>query len=96
QDKSSLHTYKPDQSYLVGTHLGPPETYFNIQPIIQLPLPPPLHPIHPPYPFLTQNQQFPRPSPHQPIKFIPPHLQHLHIFPHNLNPTTTPINPNLP
>ncbi|WP_398574589.1 biotin carboxylase N-terminal domain-containing protein, partial [Staphylococcus epidermidis] len=59
QHKSSLHTYKPHQSYLLPTHLPPPQTYFNIQPIIQLPLPPPLHPIHPPYPFLTQNQQFP-------------------------------------
>ena len=36
EDKSSLHRYKADESYLVGSDLGPAESYLNIERIIDV------------------------------------------------------------
>ena len=36
EDKSSLHRYKADESYLVGSDLGPAESYLNIERIIEV------------------------------------------------------------
>ena len=36
EDKNALHRYKADESYLVGKDLGPPESYLNIERIIDV------------------------------------------------------------
>ncbi|SQA12608.1 pyruvate carboxylase [Staphylococcus aureus] len=60
EDKSSLHRYKADESYLVGSDLGPAESYLNIERIIDVAKQANVDAIHPGYGFLSENEQFAR------------------------------------
>ena len=51
EDKSSLHRYKADESHLVGSDLGPAESYLNIERIIEVALRAGVDAIHPGYGF---------------------------------------------
>lgn len=95
-DKSSLHRYKADESYLVGSDLGPAESYLNIERIIEVALRAGVDAIHPGYGFLSENEQFARRCAEEGIKFIGPHLEHLDMFGDKVKARTTAINANLP
>ena len=96
EDKSSLHRYKADESYLVGSDLGPAESYLNIERIIEVALRAGVDAIHPGYGFLSENEQFARRCADEGIKFIGPHLEHLDMFGDKVKARTTAINANLP
>ena len=96
EDKSSLHRYKADESYLVGSDLGPAESYLNIERIIEVALRAGVDAIHPGYGFLSENEQFARRCAEEGIKFIGPHLEHLDMFGDKVKARTTAINANLP
>ncbi|MGT0299216.1 biotin carboxylase N-terminal domain-containing protein [Staphylococcus aureus] len=80
EDKSSLHRYKADESYLVGSDLGPAESYLNIERIIDVTKQANVDAIHPGYGFLSENEQFACCCAEEGIKFIGPHLEHLDMF----------------
>ncbi len=69
EDKSSLHRYKADESYLVGSDLGPAESYLNIERIIDVAKQANVDAIHPGYGFLSENEQFARRCAEEGIKF---------------------------
>nr|MDK7246030.1 biotin carboxylase N-terminal domain-containing protein [Staphylococcus lugdunensis] len=77
EDKSSLHRYKADESYLVGKDLGPAESYLNIERIIAVAKEAGADAIHPGYGFLSENEHFAHRCHEEGIKFIGPHLDHL-------------------
>ena len=96
EDKSSLHRYKADESYLVGSDLGPAESYLNIERIIEVAKRAGVDAIHPGYGFLSENEQFARRCAEEGIKFIGPHLEHLDMFGDKVKARTTAIRANLP
>lgn len=96
EDKSSLHRYKADESYLVGSDLGPAESYLNIERIIEVAKRAGVDAIHPGYGFLSENEQFARRCAEENIKFIGPHLEHLDMFGDKVKARTTAIKADLP
>ncbi|MFI8611584.1 pyruvate carboxylase [Staphylococcus capitis] len=96
EDKSSLHRYKADESYLVGSDLGPAESYLNIERIIDVAKRAGVDAIHPGYGFLSENEQFARRCAEENIKFIGPHLEHLDMFGDKVKARTTAIKADLP
>lgn len=96
EDKSSLHRYKADESYLVGSDLGPAENYLNIERIIDVAKRAGVDAIHPGYGFLSENEQFARRCAEENIKFIGPHLEHLDMFGDKVKARTTAIKADLP
>ncbi len=74
EDKSSLHRYDND-TYFVGSDLGPAESYLNIERIIDVAKQANVDAIHPGYGFLSENEQFARRCAEEGIKFIGPHLE---------------------
>ena len=95
-DISSLHRYKADESYLVGSDLGPAESYLNIERIIDVAKRAGVDAIHPGYGFLSENEQFARRCAEENIKFIGPHLEHLDMFGDKVKARTTAIKADLP
>ncbi|MBW4837498.1 MAG: pyruvate carboxylase [Staphylococcaceae bacterium] len=96
EDKSSLHRYKADESYLVGSDLGPAESYLNIERIIEVAKRAGVDAIHPGYGFLSENEQFARRCAEENIKFIGPHFEHLDMFGDKVKARTTAIKADLP
>ncbi|ARJ27695.1 pyruvate carboxylase [Staphylococcus lugdunensis] len=96
EDKSSLHRYKADESYLVGKDLGPAESYLNIERIIAVAKEAGADAIHPGYGFLSENEHFAHRCHEEGIKFIGPHLDHLDMFGDKVKARTTAINADLP
>ena len=96
EDKSSLHRYKADESYLVGSDLGPAESYLNIERIIEVAKRAGVDAIHSGYGFLSENEQFARRCAEENIKFIGPHLEHLDMFGDKVKARTTAIKADLP
>ncbi|WP_277960319.1 pyruvate carboxylase [Staphylococcus warneri] len=96
EDKSSLHRYKADESYLVGSDLGPAESYLNIERIIDVAKRANVDAIHPGYGFLSENEQFARRCAEEGIKFIGPHLEHLDMFGDKVKARATALKANLP
>ena len=96
EDKSSLHRYKADESYLVGSDLGPAESYLNIERIIDVAKRANVDAIHPGYGFLSENEHFARRCAEEDIKFIGPHLEHLDMFGDKVKARATALKANLP
>ena len=96
EDKSSLHRYKADESYLVGSDLGPAESYLNIERIIDVAKRANVDAIHPGYGFLSENEHFARRCAEEGIKFIGPHLEHLDMFGDKVKARATALKANLP
>ena len=65
---------------MVGSDLGPAESYLNIERIIDVAKQANVDAIHPGYGFLSENEQFARRCAEEGIKFIGPHLEHLDMF----------------
>ncbi len=72
EDKLSLHRYKADEAYHVGTGKGPIDAYLGIDEIISLAKRIDVDAIHPGYGFLSENAEFAEKCEANGIAFIGP------------------------
>ena len=72
EDRYSLHRYKADESYQIGSDNEPLKPYLNIQTIIQLAKKNEVDAIHPGYGFLSENAEFAKQCEENGIIFIGP------------------------
>ncbi|MCJ7757924.1 MAG: pyruvate carboxylase, partial [Gillisia sp.] len=72
EDRYSLHRYKADESYQIGSDNAPLKPYLNIQAIIQLAKKNEVDAIHPGYGFLSENAEFAKQCEENGIIFIGP------------------------
>ncbi len=72
EDRYSLHRYKADESYLIGTEDEPLKPYLDIEGLIALAKSAHVDAIHPGYGFLAENSVFARRCAEEGIVFIGP------------------------
>jgi len=72
EDRYSLHRYKADESYQIGSDNAPLKPYLNIQSIIQIAKKNEVDAIHPGYGFLSENAEFAKQCEENGIIFIGP------------------------
>jgi len=72
EDRYSLHRYKADEAYLIGSEDEPLKPYLDIEAIIQAAKDNEIDAIHPGYGFLSENVQFARRCREEGILFIGP------------------------
>ena len=72
EDRYSLHRYKADESYQIGSDKAPLKPYLNIQAIIQIAKENEVDAIHPGYGFLSENAEFAKQCEENGIIFIGP------------------------
>jgi len=72
EDRYSLHRYKADESYQIGSDNEPLKPYLNIQTIIQIAKKNEVDAIHPGYGFLSENAEFAKQCEENGIIFIGP------------------------
>jgi pyruvate carboxylase len=72
EDRYSLHRYKADEAYMIGTEDQPLKPYLDIEVIIKMAKDKGADAIHPGYGFLSENVQFARRCREEGIIFIGP------------------------
>ena len=72
EDRYSLHRYKADEAYQIGTDEEPLMPYLNIEEIINVAKREGVDAIHPGYGFLSENVQFATGCREEGIKFVGP------------------------
>jgi pyruvate carboxylase len=72
EDRYSLHRYKADEAYQIGSNEDPLKPYLDIQEIIRLAKKHGADAIHPGYGFLSENKDFAQQCADHGIKFIGP------------------------
>jgi len=72
EDRYSLHRYKADESYQIGSKSEPLKPYLDIQEIISLAKRKGVDAIHPGYGFLSENVEFARACEEADIAFVGP------------------------
>src|SRR4051794_708185 len=72
EDKTALHRYKADETYLVGRGRPPLEAYLNVDEIVTLARQRGADAIHPGYGFLSENPSLARACEAAGITFIGP------------------------
>ncbi len=72
EDRYSLHRYKADEAYQIGTDEEPLMPYLNIEEIINVAKREGVDAIHPGYGFLSENVQFATRCREEGIKFVGP------------------------
>ena len=60
EDRFSLHRFKADEAYLIGSGKGPVEAYLDIADILRVAHEADVDAIHPGYGFLSENPEFAR------------------------------------
>lgn len=80
EDEDSVHRFKADESYLVGSGKKPIDAYLDMEDIIRIAKETNADAIHPGYGFLSENIDFARRCSEENIIFIGPTLQQLDIF----------------
>ena len=73
EDRYSLHRYKADEAYQIGSNEDPLKPYLDIQEIIRVAKKQGVDAIHPGYGFLSENVTFARRCREEGIRFIGPH-----------------------
>ncbi|GEO80869.1 pyruvate carboxylase [Pararhodospirillum oryzae] len=58
EDKLSLHRFKADESYLIGTGMGPVRAYLSIDEVLRVARTCGADAVHPGYGFLSENPEF--------------------------------------
>jgi pyruvate carboxylase len=72
EDKTALHRYKADETYLIGSHRDPLKAYLDIEGIVALARRHGADAIHPGYGFLSENPAFAQACEEAGIAFIGP------------------------
>ena len=72
EDRFSLHRFKADEAYLVGTDLDPVQAYLNVNNIIHMALDKRIDAIHPGYGFLSESSVFSHACRTEGILFVGP------------------------
>ncbi len=72
EDRYSLHRYKADEAYQIGSNDDPLKPYLNIEEIISVAKENEVDAIHPGYGFLSENVNFARRCKEEDITFIGP------------------------
>src|SRR5438093_294094 len=72
EDKTALHRYKADETYLIGGHRDPLRPYLDIEGILAVARRHGADAIHPGYGFLSENPAFARACEEAGIAFIGP------------------------
>ena len=72
EDRLSLHRFKCDEAFLVGSGKGPVAAYLDIEGIIDLAKDNGIDAIHPGYGFLSENPDFARACADSGITFVGP------------------------
>ncbi|MGO2100032.1 MAG: pyruvate carboxylase [Vagococcus salmoninarum] len=80
EDESSMHRFKADEAYLVGSGKKPIDAYLDIEDIIRIAKEAGVDGIHPGYGFLSENLQFAKRCQEEGLIFIGPSPHHLDIF----------------
>jgi pyruvate carboxylase len=75
EDRLSLHRFKADEAYLIGTGLGPVQAYLDVQGIVSLAREKGVDFIHPGYGFLSENPALPKACAEAGITFVGPGQQ---------------------
>src|SRR6516164_615835 len=75
EDKLSLHRFKADEAYQIGTGRGPLEAYLSIDEIIRIAKERKIDAIHPGYGFLSESPEFADACAREGIIFIGPSPQ---------------------
>ncbi|MBV8816900.1 MAG: ATP-grasp domain-containing protein, partial [Acidobacteriaceae bacterium] len=75
EDRLSLHRFKADEAYLIGTGKGPVQAYLDVDGIVELAVEKEVDAVHPGYGFLSENPALPRACEQAGIVFIGPSAQ---------------------
>lgn len=80
EDRLSVHRFKADEAYLIGTGKGPVGAYLDIEGIVALAKEKGVDLIHPGYGFLSENAAFARACEKAGITFIGPKAELLELM----------------
>ena len=72
EDRLSLHRFKADEAYLIGSGKGPVQAYLDAEGIVALAVEKEVDAIHPGYGFLSENPALPRACQATGITFVGP------------------------
>jgi pyruvate carboxylase len=96
EDRYSLHRFKADESYPVGTGKGPVAAYLDIKGIVDLARRVKADAIHPGYGFLAENAKFARACEEAGIAFVGPPVRVLELFGDKVAARTLAVESKLP
>src|SRR3954453_6568123 len=80
EDRLSLHRFKADEAYQIGSHLGPVQAYLDVDGIVALAKDKGVDLIHPGYGFLSENPALPRACEKAGITFVGPDAELLELL----------------
>ncbi|MEN8185812.1 MAG: pyruvate carboxylase [Bacteroidota bacterium] len=96
EDRYSLHRYKCDESYQVGSDDQPLKPYLDIQAIIKIAKDKNVDAIHPGYGFLSENAEFARECAKNNIIFIGPEPEVLEALGDKIKAKKVAVDQNIP
>ena len=80
EDRFSMHRFKADEAYLVGTGKGPVAAYLDVESIVAVAREKNIDAIHPGYGFLSENAAFARACAKAGIAFVGPRPELLEMM----------------
>jgi pyruvate carboxylase len=80
EDRLSLHRFKADEAYQIGSGKGPVQAYLDVEGIVALAAEKGVDAIHPGYGFLSENPALPRACEQHGITFIGPSAELLDLL----------------
>jgi pyruvate carboxylase len=96
EDRFSVHRFKADEAYRVGTKGDPLNAYLDWQSIIDLAIDKQIDAIHPGYGFLSENPDFAKACEDAGIMFCGPNSNILSLFGDKLTAKKTAVDAGLP
>src|SRR5260221_4303698 len=75
EDRLSLHRFKADEAYLIGTGMGPVQAYLDVDGICALAAEKGVDAIHPGYGFLSENPALPPACAHHGLTVVAPRAE---------------------
>ncbi|HET8855716.1 MAG TPA: pyruvate carboxylase, partial [Salinimicrobium sp.] len=96
EDRYSLHRYKADEAYQIGTSKEPLKPYLNIDAIIKVAKQNDVDAIHPGYGFLSENSEFAQKCELNGIIFIGPKVSVLQSLGDKVKAKEVAIDNNIP
>jgi pyruvate carboxylase len=80
EDRFSMHRFKADEAYLVGSGRGPVAAYLDVESIVAIAREKNIDAIHPGYGFLSENAEFARACGRAGIAFVGPRPELLEMM----------------